>query len=219
MREKKSFILVCVLSLILIPTVIVQGSSYTLTDPVNDVMHYQQVTHFETGDFHNEIDIIEFEITTSKLILTFESTPNNGADYAYLVNIYWDGEAASRNHSVAVMGDGTSQVFTELWDSQNNPVGYMADSDVINITGNSFEAPILEYEKIQNPMNPCLVDISTTYGDVNSSEYYTDFLINDGTTNPATTTNGIGYSTFVVFIGMVTVFSVIMMVWRKRTIS
>jgi hypothetical protein len=195
------------------------GASYTLTDPANDVMHYQQFTYFETGDFHDEIDITEFEITTNKLILILESTPCNGEDYAYIVNIYWDGEAASRNHSVAIVGDGTSQVFTELWDSQNNPIGYMADSDVINITGTSFEAPILEYEKIQNPMDPGLVDICSTYGDVNGSEYYTDFLINDGTTNPATTTNGIGFSTFIVYSGMVTIFLSIMIDRRKRTIS
>lgn len=65
MKKKLLFALPMICLLIFIRFASVESIPYTISDSINDVRHYQQANLVSTGDFHDEIDIVGFEVDTN----------------------------------------------------------------------------------------------------------------------------------------------------------
>ena len=118
------------------------SAPYDFDDPTDDVRHYQNSVLVSTGDFHDEIDITNFNIHINMLIMFFDATPILSADRIYIINVFWDGDSNSKNYTLAQLGGGVNQVLTYLWDSQDNPVALSVVSDGVSIVGNSIKDTI-----------------------------------------------------------------------------
>jgi len=159
--------------LIFLQVISVMSLPYTLTDSINDVNHYQNTTFVTQGDFHDEIDIVNFEIDTNKLTMTLDDTPVFSVERLYLMSVYWDGDSDSLNYTFAQFGGGFNQILTYLWDSQENPVAINVVPGLITIVGNSLETPIPAFDLILNPSEPQFIEVYAAYI-IDSANYYND---------------------------------------------
>lgn len=178
------------------------SAPYDFDDPTDDVRHYQNSVLVSTGDFHDEIDITNFNIHINMLIMFFDATPILSADRIYIINVFWDGDSNSKNYTLAQLGGGVNQVLTYLWDSQDNPVASSVVPDGVSIVGNSITATIPAVSLIQDLLNPQYVDVHASYIEIVGQNYYTDNLTyGDASTGP--TTNGTpGYQISLVISGL-----------------
>ncbi len=178
------------------------SAPYDFDDPADDVRHYQNSVLVSTGDFHDEIDITNFNIHINMLIMFFDAAPILSADRIYIINVFWDGDSNSKNYTIAQLGGGVNQVLTYLWDSQDNPVALSVVPDGVSIVGNSITATIPAVSSIQDLLNPQYVDVHASYIEIVGQNYYTDNLTyGDASTGP--TTNGTpGYQISLVISGL-----------------
>ncbi len=178
------------------------SAPYDFDDPTDDVRHYQNSVLVSTGDFHDEIDITNFNIHINMLIMFFDAPPILSADRIYIINVFWDGDSNSKNYTLAQLGGGVNQVLTYLWDSQDNPVALSVVPDGVSIVGNSITATIPAVSSIQDLLNPQYVDVHASYIEIVGQNYYTDNLTyGDASTGP--TTNGTpGYQISLVISGL-----------------
>jgi hypothetical protein len=152
------------------------SAPYDFNDPTDDVRHYQSSVLVSTGDFHDEIDITNFNIHINMFIMFFDAPPIFSTDRIYLMSVFWDGDSNSKNYTIAQFGGGVNQILTYLFDSQDNPVALSVVPGAVSIVGNSITATIPAISSIQDPTDPQYVDVHASYIEIAGQNYYTDNL-------------------------------------------
>lgn len=201
-----------ILILFLLPATFVDCALFSITDPVNDVKHYQNTTLSGTGDYHDEIDIVGFEVNTNQLKMLFEGTPIDDSDHLYNMVIFWDGDEDSLNRTVCQIGGGIiSLVATYLYDSNEIAVAINSATNVVTTTIDSVETPIPAFNLIQDPSNPQYINVHSAYIEVPNSEYFMDNLTDSGTLSGNT-----GFNAGIISCGLSFTLVLIALIRKKR---
>ena len=217
MKKKTIFVLPVICLLILIQIIVVDSPPYSITDPIDDVRHYQNTTLVSTGDFHDEIDIKEFIVNSLDMIMVFDDIPLYLTDYIYVMAVFWDGDSNSDNYTYAQFSGGTiNQVGTYLFDSQGLPVVLNITPGAITTIGDTLKTRIPSFALIQDILNPQYVSVHASYIEIAGQNYYTDNLT-DGDPISGTPTNGSpGYQFGIVISGICVLVIVGVYLTRKK---
>lgn len=217
MKKKTIFVLPVICLILLIQILAVDSPPYSITDPIDDVKHYQNTTLISTGDFHDEIDIKEFIVNSLDMIMVFDDIPLYLTDYIYVMTVFWDGDSNSDNYTFAQFSGGTiNQVGTYLFDNQGLPVVLNITSGAITIIGDTLKTRIPSFASIQDILNPQYVSVYASYIELAGQNYYTD-NVTDGDASTGPTTNGTpGYQIGLVISGLSSVIMVRIYVRKKK---
>ena len=160
-----------------VPLLSVQSSIFNITDPSNDVRYYYRTTILKaTGNFHDEIDIIGFDINNSNFVILYEGEPLNDYKHLYKMTVYWDGDETSINKTSFQFGFGVNAATTRIYDNQFHTNRSILAVNCINASFGRLEMLIPGYDLIKDPANPSYIEGTSIYLEDAYREYYIDNL-------------------------------------------
>jgi len=80
------FILIC----LLVPLTNVTASTWIFYDATNDVTRVSNGVNKNSGNYHNEVDIVSIELDASDVVITYEDAPQDDHNHFYILVVFWD---------------------------------------------------------------------------------------------------------------------------------
>ena len=189
-----------------VPALSAQSAIFKIADPSNDVRYYYRSTILKaTGNFHDEIDIIGFDINNSNLVVLYEGEPLNDYKHLYKMTVFWNGDYTSINKTSFQFGFGSNAATTRIYDNQFHTNRSILAVNCINASFGRLEMLIPGYDLIKNPANPSYIEGSSIYLEDAYREYYIDNLTYSNITTASSYSIGalvlgISVNLFILFI-------------------
>ncbi|MHA1188641.1 MAG: hypothetical protein ACTSXA_12970 [Candidatus Heimdallarchaeota archaeon] len=181
----KRKLLVCfILQMILLLSVsnVVGSSLFLIRDNINDVTLYSDFSDsiLETGDYHNEIDIVSGELVNESFILTLEDPPFEDYHHVYELIIYWDTnfivDNSFGNFTVGRFSYFSNCMMTTITNQSDFILAESVDYSSITISSNTLIFPIDLYSMLSHPSSPDDFIVESFAMTGNHHEYFNDTL-------------------------------------------
>ncbi|MHA1354380.1 MAG: hypothetical protein ACTSR1_04310 [Candidatus Heimdallarchaeota archaeon] len=216
MKSKNKIIVgLYILSLSLIPVSNTIASTWIVYDTTDDVACLQNYVTQSTGDYHDEIDIVSYELDSSNIVYTFQDVPQIDQNHSYQVEIFWFTSQTNPNKTVGTFNSIYNTVVTWLYNSKGVEVLKQEVNDSIYITANTIIIPIPEIHLIPNTANPDHSQALSIADEGNGIKYID--MISSSTVKAEFGVNS--FSSIIIITGSISIVCVIISLKRKRASS
>ncbi|MBD3191775.1 MAG: hypothetical protein GF308_14100 [Candidatus Heimdallarchaeota archaeon] len=193
--------------------VVIGWAAFDLADDVM-IVPTGMAPPYESGDFHDEIDIIKLELVGEKFVITFQDKPKNDYNYSYLLTVFWNNENQNFDHfTKAEFTYETNFVQAIHIPSQGGFIVDGQEEGVITISNNRLLIPIVNYSLIDEPFSPYISATVISSYNINSTHGFKDRL-DENEVSRITSKGGQEYSILVI-VGSLSIATIISL--KNRT--